>query len=131
MAGYGIGSVQYVISLSLSLPTSLSTAVDDLPIITTQPQNQRNVIPGSNVTFSVNATGLNLTYSWEEGDGSALPSDSRFVPNNETLSIQNVMPSDVGSYRCVVSNDAGSDTSIAANLTLMSEFYMWTGILPL
>ena len=96
-------------------------------MITTQPQDQRNAIPGSDVTFSVTVTGLFLAYSWEQGDGSALPSDSRFVPNNETLSIQNVMPSDVGSYRCVVTNDAGNVTSNAAELTL-SELHLWENV---
>ena len=90
----------------------------DRPVITTQPQDRLNAIPDTAVTFSVTVTGLNLAYSWEQGDGSDLPSDSRYVPSNEILSIQNVMPSDVGSYRCVVTNDAGNVTSNAAELTL-------------
>jgi len=98
-------------------------------MVTTQPQNRRNSIPGSTVMFSVTASGLSLTYSWEQGNGTTLPTDARFMTNMNTLTIQNVMPSDVGSYRCVVTNPAGNDTSDAADLTL-SELYTcaWTAI---
>ena len=67
--------------------------------------------------LNVTASGLRLTYTWMQ-NWSALPSDSRFVADNETLTIQNVMPSDVGNYSCVVSNAAGNDTSDPARLTL-------------
>ena len=70
--------------------------------------------------LNVTASGLRLTYTWLQ-NGSALPSDGRFVTANEMLTIQNVMPSDVGSYSCLVSNAAGNDTSDPARLTL-SEF---------
>ena len=63
------------------------------------------------------ASGLRLNYTWMQ-DGGALPNDSRFVAANEMLTIQNVIPSDVGSYSCVVSNAAGSDTSDPASLML-------------
>ena len=76
-----------------------------------------NVIPGSNVMFTVVASGLRLTYTWMQ-NGSALPSDGRFVAINETLTIRDVSVSDVGSYSCVVSNAAGNDTSNPARLTL-------------
>ena len=76
-----------------------------------------NVIPGSTVMFTVTASGLRLTYTWMQ-NGSALPSDGRFMAANEMLTIRNVMPSDVGSYSCVVSNAAGNDTSDPASLTL-------------
>ena len=90
----------------------------DPPTIITDPLDILSVIPGHNVTFSVTATGLKLVYTWEQGDGSTLPSDSRFVINDESLTIQNVMISDPNSYRCVVSNAAGSVTSSSANFTL-------------
>ena len=80
-----------------------------------------NVIPGDNAVFTVAASGLRLTYTWMQ-NGSALLSGGRFVAVNETLTIQNIMPSDAGSYSCVVSNAAGNDTSILASLTL-SELY--------
>jgi len=73
----------------------------DPPKIVTDPQDILNVIPGHNVTFSVIVTGLRLVYIWEQGDGSALPSNNRFVTDNEMLTIQNVTISDPNSYRCV------------------------------
>jgi len=90
----------------------------DPPTIVTNPQDVLNVIPGHSVVFSAMAAGLRLVYTWEQGDGSALPSDNRFVTNNEMLTIQNVMISDPNSYRCVVSNAAGSVNSSSATFTL-------------
>ena len=76
-----------------------------------------NIIPGNNAVFTVAASGLRLTYTWMQ-NGSALPSDRRFMPVNEMLTIQNVNVSDVGDYSCLVSNVAGNVTSNAARLTL-------------
>ena len=70
------------------------------------------------MTFSVTATGLRLVYTWEQGDGSALPSNSRFVTDDGMLTVQNVTTSDPNSYRCVVSNAAGSVSSRSATFTL-------------
>ena len=89
------------------------------PMITRHPQNNINIIPGTSVTFTVTAAGSNI-YTWKQ-NGNLLPSCDRFVTANETLTIQNVQPSDAGSYCCVVSNDVGSTTSNSATLAL-SEF---------
>ena len=99
----------------LTLPSSLSAV--DRPRITSQPLDMLNVIPGNNVMFTVAASGLRLTYTWMQ-NGSTLPSDGRFVAVDEMLTIQSVMPSDVGNYSCVVSNAAGDETSDPARLTL-------------
>ena len=73
--------------------------------------------------FTVTASGLRLTYTWMQ-DGGALPSDSRFMTANETLTIQNVNVSDVGNYSCLVSNAAGNDTSNPASLTLSKLMFV-------
>ena len=90
----------------------------DPPTIVTDPQDILSVTPSRNVTFSVTATGLRLVYSWEQGNGSALPNNSRFVINNNILTLENAMASDPYSYRCVVSNAAGSVNSRSATFTL-------------
>ena len=92
-------------------------------MINTHPQDMLNVIPGTNATFTVTATGLRLNYTWKLGNGSRLPSGDRFVPNDKMLTIQNVQPSDIGSYCCEVSNAAGSVTSNSASL-ILSELYL-------
>ena len=51
-------------------------------------------------------------------NGSALPSDSRFVAVNEMLTIRDVNVSDIGNYHCLVSNVAGNVTSNPVRLTL-------------
>ena len=104
-------------------PSSPLLTVDP-PIIATQPQDKLNVIPGSNATFMVASTGLRLNYTWKQNDGSALHRCDKFMPSNKTLTIRNVLPSDVGGYCCVVSNAAGSITSNSASLTL-SELYIY------
>ena len=108
---------QYL-SAHIGFPPPSSSSSVNPPMITAHPQNMFNVIPGTNAAFTVNATGLRLNYTWKLGNGSTLPSDDRFVPNDILLTIQNVQSSDVGSYCCEVSNAAGSVTSKSASLTL-------------
>ena len=101
--------------------SSFLSAVDP-PRIITQPLDMLNIIPGNDAVFNVNASGLRLNYTWMQ-NGSALPSDDRFMAVNEMLTIQNVSVPDVGNYSCLVSNTAGNDTSNPARLTL-SELCM-------
>ena len=106
-----------LLSLPISFPSPpLSLSAVDPPRIMTQPRDMLNVIPGNNAVFTVAASGLRLTYTWMQ-NGSALPSDGRFVTVSAMLTIRNVMPSDAGSYSCVVSNAAGNETSNPASLS--------------
>ena len=86
-------------------------------MIIEHPQDMFNVTPGTNVIFTVVAIGLRLNYTWMYGDGEPL-SNRRYVAVNGTLTISIVQPADAGSYRCLVTNEAGSATSQSANLTL-------------
>ena len=114
MALFFLQSFREVFAVIALLP--FFSAVDP-PRIISQPQNMLNVIPGNDAIFTVTASGLRSTYTWMQ-DGNALPSNSRFVTANETLTIRNIMPSDAGKYSCLVSNAAGNDTSDPATLTL-------------
>jgi endonuclease/exonuclease/phosphatase family metal-dependent hydrolase len=82
------------------------------PAITLQPQSQ-TIAPGSNVTFSVAATGeAPLSYQWRfNGNSITGASDSSY-------SITNVQFTDTGNYFVVITNGFGSVTSSVATLTV-------------
>ncbi len=83
------------------------------PTITIQPSNRVAAV-GSNVTFSVTATGSPaLHYQWYFGQGTFLSSST-----NSTLTISNVQPSNAGNYFVIVTNMFGSATSSNAVLTV-------------
>ena len=81
------------------------------PVITTHPASQ-TVNSGANVTFTVVATGSNLSYQW--------------MKNNVTISgatsashkINNVQKTHEGSFTVRVSNPSGTVTSTPATLTV-------------
>jgi uncharacterized repeat protein (TIGR02543 family) len=92
--------------------TAIFTEALTPPSITTQPASQ-TVPAGSNVTFSVAATGTApLNYQWKK-DGADISG-----ANGVTLTLTNVQPSDAGSYTVVVSNSLGDATSDPATLTV-------------
>ena len=89
------------------------------PIITTHPREIKDTVPGNLVTFTIQATGtepLNYQWGYKIGDGN----DVERIPgaNSSTLTIPRVQKSNEGSYRCTVSNCAGSETSECATLTV-------------
>ena len=77
------------------------------------------------MSFTVQATGTEpLSYQWEIKTGNVngewLSCDVESFPgaNSSTLTIPSVQKSNEGSYRCTVSNYAGSKTSESATLTV-------------
>lgn len=88
------------------------------PTITVQPgPPSQTVSPGASVTYSVTATGLNLSYQWRFK--SPVPF-SPFVDlvgqNGSTLYLDPVTTGDAGTYRVVVSNPCGSIPSATPQL---------------
>jgi uncharacterized repeat protein (TIGR01451 family) len=96
---------------------SLTSAVAQLtvlvpPAITTQPTNQ-TVPAGTAVNFQVNATGTSaLNYQWWFNGTNAVGVGSN------VLTIANVQAAQAGGYNVVVTNSAGSITSVVATLTI-------------
>ena len=72
--------------------------------------------------FTVEASGIEpLNYKWEwkpaeSKEWQQLCDTQEF--NSATLTIPSVQKSNEGSYRCVISNDAGSETSKPAELSV-------------
>ncbi|HVU07375.1 MAG TPA: immunoglobulin domain-containing protein [Verrucomicrobiae bacterium] len=82
------------------------------PQITTQPSSQ-SVTAGSNVTFTVAATGtVPMSYQWTF-NGTKMSGKT-----NSTLSLTGVQTNQAGNYAVTVANVAGSATSSAAVLSV-------------
>ena len=109
----------------LSTSSLVSAHAADPPRITTHPQELKDVVLGKSAKFSIQAGGtepLNYRWQWkpaEEGGGNEewQQCDAKWC-KGATLSIFKVEKSNEGSYRCIVSNFAGNQTSIPANLTV-------------
>ncbi len=90
-------------------------------MITQQPQSQ-TVSTGSSATFSVSATGGNLSYQWssEAPGGSTFTAISGATGSSYTATGTTLGQSGT-QYMCVVSNTAGTATSTAATLTVVAS----------
>ena len=93
------------------------------PRITIHPQKVKNAIPGNSAKFTVQAAGtepLNYIWQWkpaEKGSGSKeWKTCDEGRSDSATLTIPSVQKANEGSYRCVVSNLAGEQTSNSAKL---------------
>jgi hypothetical protein len=91
------------------------------PTVTTHPAGQ-TLVAGGDLSLSVAATGLNLSYRWEK-DHAPIGGAT-----NATYTKSNVQPADAGSYTCVVSNGGGSVTSQAAVVTVELAAVAVTGV---
>jgi Concanavalin A-like lectin/glucanases superfamily/Immunoglobulin domain/Bacterial Ig domain/Immunoglobulin I-set domain len=109
------GNYTVIVSNSAGSVTSVVAVLTVLPVapkITTQPVG-RTVLQGTNVSFTVTATGTApLSYQWAR-NASALGGAT-----SSTLNLTNVALSAGGNYTVIVSNVAGSVTSIVAVLTV-------------
>lgn len=103
----------YDVSITGACGTTLSSAatlsVSNPPVITQQPTDAA-ACPGQPVTFSVTATGTNLSYQWRKG-GLAIPNATA-----STLLIAAASANDT--YDVVITSGACSLTSTAATLTV-------------
>ena len=94
--------------------------VAEPPRIITHPTDSTYTVPGQQVTFTVQAAGTKpISYHWQWSpykEGVSGDWQSCSGADTATLTIQNVQRSNEGSYRCVISNLAGSQTSKPATL---------------
>jgi autotransporter-associated beta strand protein len=123
-ASYTIGSAQPldggsydVVVANVVGPVTSSGAmltVFTAPALATEPSPQ-TVLSGSTATFQVTATGSEpLSYQWSK-NGVHI-----FGATSSTLVLANSQPTDEASYSVAVSNAAGSVTSTAAALTVLT-----------
>ena len=95
-----------------SASARLTIGTPQTPSITTQPSSQ-SVAAGATVMFHVVASGSSpLSYQWQK--------NSFDIPGQtgSTLTLTSVTSADAGSYSVIVSNSAGTATSLTASLTV-------------
>ena len=112
------------------VPAHIFLHVDEPPRTTIHPQDVKDVVPGKPVTFTAQATGTEpLNYQWEwklaTDDGEWQPCDVGRFPGaeNSTLTIPSVHEFNEGSYRCIITNCAGTQTSNSAELSVGKSMY--------
>lgn len=94
------------------------------PVIQTQPVSVNKCGTSSSATFSVVATGMDLTYQWTK-NGTTIAGATA-----ASYTIATPVPSDGGEYVCIISNLGGSVTSQSAFLTVSgtgSNSTTWNG----
>ncbi|MGA8270741.1 MAG: hypothetical protein WB919_04220 [Candidatus Sulfotelmatobacter sp.] len=88
-----------------------TTVIISLPVITTQPVSQ-NVCSGASPSFTI-AASYASSYQWYKG--------ASLVGTGNTLTFNDVTSASDGSYTCNVANSAGTVTSNAAVLNVVSS----------
>ena len=99
--------------------------VADPPSITTHPQDLKDAIRGKFAKFAIQVTGTEpLSYHWQWNPAEEEGGSKEWQPcpaewsDGATLTIPSVQKSNEGSYCCVISNCAGTQTSNSAKLSV-------------
>ncbi|HEC42189.1 MAG TPA: hypothetical protein ENI20_05100 [Bacteroides sp.] len=94
---------------------SAAVTVNPQVQISKQPVSQ-SVCPGDNILFTIESTGVGLSYQWQK-DGVPIPGEI-----NPNLPLNNIDASYAGTYSCIVSSSCGGPlTSNGAVLTLLPQ----------
>ena len=92
--------------------TDVTVYVCQSPNISNQSVNSSSVCVGANISYSVSATGTNLTYQWMKDD-IIIPSE-----NTSVLNLSNVNTAAQGVYNCVLTTACGTLSTNSATLTV-------------
>ena len=97
--------------------------IETTPTITKQPESQ-TVAENATAKFTVEATGGNLSYQWQQSTDGTNWTDISGA-NSDTYTTEAAPDMNGRQYRCKVSNNAGSVTSDAATLTVNQHEHDW------
>ena len=91
-----------------------------VPSITKQPVDQLLVTFGTDITFSVEATGDALAYQWQKDEVDINDAEGAYMGTDTAmLTVLSVAdPDDEGKYRVVVANALGISTSEQVELSI-------------
>jgi hypothetical protein len=107
--------------------TNTATLTVNVPVTVTVPPVDQTTVVGSNVTFSVTATGTSLSYQWLYNDS--------VIGNASSLALNNVTAVQGGIYTVIVSGAAGTPVTNSATLTVqvpvsatpLTDLVCWRG----
>ena len=105
-------------SLEVLISNNVSLIVDTAPNITSQSENQ-TLCAGGSVSFSVNATGNNLTYQWRKGNVVLINGANISGANTAMLTFDPVFITDAASDYNVVITGTCSPDATSNNVSLI------------
>ena len=105
------------VTSSTAMSNGLTIIVASATVIVSNPVDQSVCAFGNDVTFSVGATGDNLTYQWKAGSTNLANNSTYSGVTTKDLSILNVSNADLLGYKVIVTGICGTFTSTVANLT--------------
>ena len=124
-SAFSDAGTNYNLVVSGSCPSAVVSSnavlsIDSVPIITTQPSSQI-VCEGAGVSFTVVATGTNLTYQWYRGSIPIANSASISGATSATMTINPIALSDAGSNYSVIVSGTCQLADSSNNFTLTIE----------
>lgn len=110
-----------VMTYTYTINLSAETPEIKVPVITSQPQDV-TVKDGETATFTVVATGTDLTYQWERDTGKGFEKWGGIYGKSASFTTGVLSEECNGfKYRCIVSNSAGSVISDSATLIVIDD----------
>jgi hypothetical protein len=104
-----------VASSPIALVVTPSTSIG------TQPPSGVSVCPGSTASFSVAATGQNITYLWQFSTDNGASWNAAPGTNDQAAYTTSSGATDGTQFRCVVTGDCGVETSNTVTLTIVTS----------
>ena len=109
-----------------SASANVTVTVNQLPAITTQPTATQTACPGSNVTYTIAATGSGLTYQWRKGgvnlvNGVQASGSSVSGATTANLTLTAVVAADAGNYDVVILGTCTPGVTSAAGVLLIAS----------
>jgi hypothetical protein len=116
-----IANYNVVVTNNFGAASSSAAAliVIDPPSINSQPSSRTNAA-GTLATFTVGATGSSLSYQWLKGGAALVNGGNVSGANTATLNLASVTQSDATNYSVIVSNVAGTATSLTVSLSVIT-----------
>ncbi|MFV5689057.1 PKD-like domain-containing protein [Flavobacterium sp. ZT3R25] len=121
----GDAAVDYNVVITGTAPCTFVTSnnstlvVNDAVAITSQPTATQTACSGTNVSFSVTATGTGITYQWRKGTTNLVNGGNISGATSATLTLTGVLTADAGSYNVVVNGASPCAAVTSSNAVLV------------